>query len=323
MLSKKIDILDVGAIGNLDWPFSSNKKNINLIKIDPQFSKKDIAIENNMHRYVLWKNNENIHMNILKQTETSSLYEANLNFLSFFPESDRFETVKKEKFKAVTIKNMVSSNQIKNIDFIKLDTQGSELDILKGGENFLHQNLIGLQVEVEFEKMYKKQPLFYDVDNFVQNNIGLSIWDLDLRYFKYREGVNKQTNSKGRLIYANALYLRSIENLPNWLGKNKSNFAKEKLTALFKISLIYGYLDYCYALLASPIYKLNFDNLQIQQMNKMIKGKRILNIPFLRNRYIYFILKLISNHFKPTHNNWVYANSILGNKKWFKFFSQM
>jgi len=54
-----------------------------------------------------------------------------------------------------------------DLDFIKLDTQGSELDILKGSDKILRSPLIGLEIEMEFISLYKDQPLFGDVVNFL------------------------------------------------------------------------------------------------------------------------------------------------------------
>lgn len=321
MLQKKIDVLDVGAIGDMDWPFNSYKKEINFIKIDPQFSSHDHS--DSKFKSVLWNINETLEMNIFNTKETSSLYPPNLNFLSYFPEVSRFNIVKKEKFETVTIDNMVQQNNINNLDFIKIDTQGAELNIIKGGEKFLSKNIVGLQIEVEFERIYEKQPLFSEVDSFIRNNLNLSLWDLDLRYFKYKSKHIKNINKKGRLIYANALYLRSIENLSEWLGELDSQFIKSKLYSLFKISLFYGYLDYCFALIESEAFKSNFDTIEIEKLNNDIKKNKIFDFPFIKNRYIYFLIKMIANHFKPSHNNWVHSNSILGNRKWFKFFSQM
>jgi len=36
------------------------------------------------------------------------------------------------------------------VDFIKLDFEGSELDVLKGAEKVVKDSVIGLSVEVEF-----------------------------------------------------------------------------------------------------------------------------------------------------------------------------
>lgn len=53
------------------------------------------------------------------------------------------------------------------IDFIKLDVQGSELDILKNGVNTLANTMV-VQSEVEFVALYKDQPLFGDVQVFMR-----------------------------------------------------------------------------------------------------------------------------------------------------------
>ena len=58
-------------------------------------------------------------------------------------------------------------NGIQEVDFIKIDTQGSELSILKGSTDSL-KNAIGLEIEVEFVDIYENQPLFNEVDSFVR-----------------------------------------------------------------------------------------------------------------------------------------------------------
>lgn len=47
-------------------------------------------------------------------------------------------------------------------DIIKLDTQGSELDILKGGTNLL-KTISLISIELEYQHLYFDQPLFKDV----------------------------------------------------------------------------------------------------------------------------------------------------------------
>lgn len=54
-----------------------------------------------------------------------------------------------------------------DLDFIKLDVQGAELDILEGGAAALGRTS-GLLVEVEFVPLYEGQPLFADVDRFLR-----------------------------------------------------------------------------------------------------------------------------------------------------------
>jgi FkbM family methyltransferase len=62
------------------------------------------------------------------------------------------------------------------IDYIKLDVQGGELDVLHGAHAALRSALI-LDIEVEFNPIYQGQPLFSDVDIFARRH-GFHLWRL-------------------------------------------------------------------------------------------------------------------------------------------------
>lgn len=57
---------------------------------------------------------------------------------------------------------------------MKLDTQGSELSIMKGGEHALGTCSL-VDVEVEFNPIYRRQALFCDVDRFLRDR-GFVLW---------------------------------------------------------------------------------------------------------------------------------------------------
>lgn len=48
-------------------------------------------------------------------------------------------------------------------DFLSIDAQGSELDIIKGSGFILDENIIGIMSEEEFHRLYDAQPLFGDI----------------------------------------------------------------------------------------------------------------------------------------------------------------
>ena len=53
--------------------------------------------------------------------------------------------------------------EIQDIDYLKLDVQGAELDIILGGPRLL-QGTVLVHTEVEFIPIYSDQPLFGDID---------------------------------------------------------------------------------------------------------------------------------------------------------------
>lgn len=61
---------------------------------------------------------------------------------------------------------------------LKLDTQGSELDILRGAQQAL-ATVWMIDIEVEFNPLYQGQPLFWEVDAFLRSH-GFVLWRLPL-----------------------------------------------------------------------------------------------------------------------------------------------
>lgn len=62
------------------------------------------------------------------------------------------------------------------VDFIKADVQGAELDVLRGATTTLRDVLL-MEVEVEFNRLYNGQPLFGEVDAFARKQ-GFQLWRL-------------------------------------------------------------------------------------------------------------------------------------------------
>jgi FkbM family methyltransferase len=78
---------------------------------------------------------------------------------------------------SITLDQYCAQHGIANVDAIKLDTQGSELDILRGGIGSL-KTVSFIDIEVEFGEIYEGQPLFCDVDRFLRDH-GFVLWRLN------------------------------------------------------------------------------------------------------------------------------------------------
>ena len=135
-----------------------------------------------------------------------------------------------------TLANQLSLAGVEHVDFIKLDVQGAELPILRGAEEFLRRCVVGLEIEVEFLPLYHGQPLFGDVDAYVQS-LGFELFELRPTQWSYVDGEGGQT--RGQLAFADALYFRSFESL---------NFgqidAGRQLSALIALARLYGREDF-------------------------------------------------------------------------------
>lgn len=102
---------------------------------------------------------------VTKAKYTSSLYEPNAPLLRAFNKLE--EVTDMDHVEDVTTVRLDDISEITEAHFLKIDVQGASLDVLRGAEKLLKSTLI-VFTEVEFVEMYKKQPLFADVDSLLR-----------------------------------------------------------------------------------------------------------------------------------------------------------
>jgi FkbM family methyltransferase len=254
LIQRRLIYFDVGARGGLGEPWKSFDRLIQLVAFEPDFEEYSKLIRdserngNIYHNYALFRDSRDLSLNLTRTRGCSSIYEPNYDFLTQFPESSRFYVDKQVTVEAISLDELAQQGVIGDVDFIKVDVQGAGLDVLAGGRKLLSNSAIGLEIEVEFQPIYEKQPLFADVDAFIREDLGLEIQDLRKTYWKYSQGVG-WGGIKGKAVFGDALYLRSPIEILEWCsGLNKSE-ASQKLSSACLTGIVYGYLDYSLLLL--------------------------------------------------------------------------
>ncbi len=153
---------------------------------------------------------------------------------------------------AIPLDDVVDREHLDFPDFLKLDTQGSELEILRGASHTLAQTSL-IEVEVEFYPMYEGQPLFADVDSLLRS-AGFELLYLN-RVFAQRRNIYKGL-SRGQLLFGDALYGRSPSTL--------SGFSPARIAKYILLLCHYGHVDLGY-----QIFK---EHKEVQVMCPAISG---------------------------------------------------
>ncbi len=184
------------------------------------------------------RTNELLPFFVTKNPACSSFLEPNQQFFGQFLDAAGDTEVRSViELPVVTLDEYLPEAGINSIDFIELDTQGSELDILKGAETFLKNTVLGLRVEVEFSPIYKNQPLFSDVDSFVRS-CGFVLFDLSRH--RYRRGAApRQLPTIGQLVYGHAYYMKDYRLIS---GPD----AWQQILKLIMVADYFGAWDYAY-----------------------------------------------------------------------------
>ncbi|TDU01049.1 FkbM family methyltransferase [Azorhizobium sp. AG788] len=191
-------------------------------------------------------------LHVTKEPGCSSVFPPVPELVANYPCLDIMAEERTIEFPCTTLDEALSSRGITTIAAIKLDTQGSELQILKGGIETL-KTCHMVDVEVEFNPLYTGQALFCDVDRFLRDQ-GFALWRLDnLSHYAPEHvplagqhfwvsgppaGTSEMSTANGQLFWSQARYVRAT--YPR-TGAPTLDMAKALPAAV--ISSLYNYWD--------------------------------------------------------------------------------
>jgi FkbM family methyltransferase len=147
---------------------------------------------------------------VTKDPMCSSLYRPNQPFFSRF---NKLVDLMTEEFsvelETTTLDQVCEMEEIQAIDFLKVDVQGGDFQVLQGATQILDRSILAVQVEVEFSPLYHNQPLFADVDMYLRQK-GFTLFDISVGYGTRARSPIKSAICPGQLLWGDAFYLRDL-----------------------------------------------------------------------------------------------------------------
>ncbi len=235
---RKIVCMDVGARGGmLDYlrayaPFLE----MLLVEPDPREAARLRACGLNViEALILGQAGQNI-INVTVNPGNASVLEPTGPIMHYYAQGDlaRFRVLERVSLPAVTVDDAMAANG-ETLDYIKMDTQGSELAILEGAKR---AKPIFIVTEASTAELYDKQCLFYDIGKLLYSR-GYILFDLSLRSVRPRPQYRKKGErpSLGLPLHGDAYFM------PDWTRpEGRALFAgRERIWA--SLMLMHGLRD--------------------------------------------------------------------------------
>jgi FkbM family methyltransferase len=226
----KINILDIGAAFTEKPPYQSlvdaGRGRIFGFEPDKQACEQLNRKYGSPHRFFPFfvGNGRPATFHETNWAPTGSLYEPNTPLLEKF--QNLAELTTPVATHAVKTTRLDDIAEIDDVDFIKIDVQGSELAIFENASRALSSTML-IQTEVLFVELYRGQPMFADVDIFLRAN-GFQFHTLNGfagRVFKPLV-LNGDVNSALRqALWSDALYVRDWMRLQELSETKLRNYA--------------------------------------------------------------------------------------------------
>jgi FkbM family methyltransferase len=130
---------------------------------------------------------------------------------------------------------------VKSVDFIKVDTDGTDYAVLRGAEKLLgEENMLGVLIEINFNgELHPHANSWRNIDHFLAEK-GLSLFDLSIRRYtkgelpgKFVYRIPAQTTS-GQITQGDAFYLKDFVQMKK-MGKQVPTIQLLKMVCLQEI----------------------------------------------------------------------------------------
>tara|TARA_B100001248_G_C27348664_1_gene440125 strand:- start:57 stop:1001 length:945 start_codon:yes stop_codon:yes gene_type:complete len=229
--NEKIIALDVGAQEGFNSDnFFPNKYNhfFKKILVEPiETEAEKLKEEKFVINKGLWSKKENKKLYILEnRLGSSSMYMPNEKALDLHgikrKDVKNYKVTRTVEIECDTLSSQLSRLNINLLDYLKIDTQGAELEILRGIGSF---RPLLIKIEVHFFSMYKDVPDWHELINYLYN-LGYVLIDM--------KGIgrhNTRIPAETDMIF-----------IPNFNYENGKELIKNNNEKFISLMLIFGQL---------------------------------------------------------------------------------
>jgi len=210
MSNIKINLIDVGCADYLIKPWVDYSNNINFILgFDVSGTKKyhkQLKLKKIKHKIinkVIFDEERIRELYSCYKLQNSSLFYPNSEIVEKFIIKGLAKNKIERRKKDFTVKENIKVNCVRldntivdlgvDFDFIKIDTQGADFNVLKSLGKFLDTQIIGIEAELFYKELYKGIALFHEVDSFLKEH----------NFYKF-----KRFGCQKKKAYCEFLYIR-------------------------------------------------------------------------------------------------------------------
>jgi FkbM family methyltransferase len=239
--------------------YEADAEAVKRMELETENSQAQMLSEKYVLPYCLGRKQERATLNLTRNAYASSLFSPNKEYYQYYCEipigsavydvnyEAMLEVVRQVEVEVQTLDELIATGKVpiaRAPDFLSLDTQGFELEILHGAKKALSEGVLGMISEVEMLPMYSDQPLLGDILKFATDQ-GFIFAGFTAQFdvSPYRAPIG----ARGKAFpgFGDILLLRDIKTL------TEDKFSVDKLYVMLRklsfISVSFGHIEYAIA----------------------------------------------------------------------------
>jgi FkbM family methyltransferase len=216
----RVGLVDVGGSGGPEprWRRLDTRLRHYVFEPDPRSFEKLTARSSDDYKVydaALASERGSTTFHLCREPQVSSILPPNRDLVDEFPRKERWDIATTRQIQTSRLDDVLT-DELSHVDFIKIDTQGTELSVVRGARHVLG-HVFGAEIEVSFVEIYKDQDLFGDICRTL-GDAGLVFMDFTNLCRWERQGPTHTLF--GQCVFGDAVFLKH----PNTLAKELATF---------------------------------------------------------------------------------------------------
>lgn len=255
LAEQPLGFVDVGARGGTHDLIRPIAKNTAVMGFEPDRAEYEKLLKDPntakpfAHLYLdphaLMDKSGDVTLHLMSCATNHSLLPPNEGFVQRYDMQAKWSEVGTETCPAITLDEAIKGAPFASAELIKVDTQGTEYEILDGSKLVLASQTVAVVTEVSFTETYQGQKLFSDIERLMR-------WQ-GFTFYGFTNGPHTRSKklldkrdyaTAERIMYADAIFFKDPLPGSAFDVSKHAKLSDRQYVALFTVALLFRYFDF-------------------------------------------------------------------------------
>lgn len=195
----------------------------------------------------LWSKKNKKKLFITEHPDSSSLCKINREIFKDFLIKEGSQVVSEIEIELDTLDSCIEKRAGLSPQFLKVDVEGGDLEVMKGSQAALNSSVLGLRTEAILLPLWEDAPLLWEVNNYLNKN-GFVLFNIGKIHWVRNNGLFGYT-SQPQVIWGDAVYFITKKEFLKRLALQSDDNREVLIVHFMTILLAHGCHDYAMEIL--------------------------------------------------------------------------